>query len=444
MLQTQSNPILTGQGVDIQPLFTKDGNIHLAIESPGSRWVEHIFDIAFSPPLPNDFLLPHFPLTLALTVASEGEEIAWPEMGFTLAITGPQGWKQSLPLRVAYQQGQLRRLKAMFLPPWPGKYRLCAQLVAGPKAHELFACEAEVAPPRANERWTLGPLICEADPYLYLGNAAAAANPKRPEDGQEILKAHGIEAVVNAAEERDTQPALLDTGIEYAHFPFRDFSHHPMDEARLWQALEWIAHRIERKRPVLVHCHAGIGRSGSLVAAYLLLFRYPKRSFDEVVEQLNQRFKPQGHRIYPHLGLPETVARLRCKRFQGFVETVGKVHQLAFDSLQILGPKGAVTAEIAPNRVYLAHLGYPIALRVKAAFESLPPRGVYLFTNLNRDEPFEKILMRAVAGEEGGFEAWVTPQRRGKFWLTACATPRRYDHDLVAKWVGYDLLFQVV
>ncbi len=417
----------------------------LVVELPGaSPQVWRVFDLEFFPPLPNDFLLPQFPLTLALTAALSAGQAA--QARFALQVVGPQGFRQTLPLRLTHQEAGLRRLKATFLPPWPGKYRLCAQLVAGAKPHDLFACEAEVVPPRADERWTLGPLLCEADPYLYLGNAAAAANPKRPEDGQEILKAHGIEAVVNAAEERDTQPALLDAGIEYAHFPFRDFSHHPLDEARLWQALEWIAQRAERKRPVLVHCHAGIGRSGSLVAAYLLLFRYPKRSFDEVVEQLNLRLQAQGHRIYPHLGLPETVANLRRKRFgQGFAETVGQVHQLAFDSLQVSGPDGAVAGEIAPNQVYLAHRGYPIALRVKAAFESFPPRGVYLFTNLNRDgPPFEKIPMRAVAGEEGVFEVWVIPQRTGRFWLTACATPRRYDHDLMAKWVGYDLLFQVV
>ncbi len=445
------------QGLNIHPLFVKDDEVHLNISLPdGRRWPLRIHSIRFSPPLPNDFLLPQFPLTLALTVASDRTEIAELETKFTLEITGPWDWQQSIPLRITHQEGFLHQFKATFLPPRAGIYRLRVQLAQDPhQSVSLLDTKAEVSQPRPNERWTLGPLIAEVDPYLYLGNAAAAVNPKLyPEDHEGILKAHGIQAVVNAAEERDPEPALLDTGIEYAHFLFRDFSHNPLEEDLVWRALEWIALRAEQKRSVFVHCHAGIGRSGSLVAAYLLLFRYPKQSFDEVVHQINERLKTHRHRIYPHLGLAETVEALRGKRSasrehsaaQFAQEPVGKVHGIAFDSLYIHRSGQVIEVDTHWEQVHIAQRGCPIVLRVRVTYESHPPRGVYLLTNLNQDgPPFEKIPMRAVSEEEGIFEACVLPERVGEcFWLTACATPRRYDHDLVATWVGQDLRFQVV
>lgn len=174
-------------------------------------------------------------------------------------------------------------------------------------------------------------------------------------------------------------------------------------------------------------------------------------SFDEVVHQINERLKSKGHRIYPHLGLPETIDALRGRQLREssaarfLQKPVGKVYRVAFDSLWIHRLGRAVAEEIR-KELHVARRGCPIVLRVRVTYESCPPRGVYLLTNLNQDgPPFEKILMRAVSEEEGVFEAWVIPKRVGEgFWLTACATPRRYDHDLVAKWVGRDLQFQIL
>lgn len=79
------------------------------------------------------------------------------------------------------------------MPPRPGLYRLRLQLAVGSQSISLLDTEAEVSQPRTHERWTLGPLITEVDPYLYIGNAAAAANPRlHPEDREGILKVHGI------------------------------------------------------------------------------------------------------------------------------------------------------------------------------------------------------------------------------------------------------------
>ncbi len=67
-MRAESDSTPDRQGLKIHPLFVKHDEVHLRIELPGGRrWPLRIHSIRFSPPLPNDFLLPQFPLTLALT-----------------------------------------------------------------------------------------------------------------------------------------------------------------------------------------------------------------------------------------------------------------------------------------------------------------------------------------------------------------------------------------
>jgi hypothetical protein len=172
--------------------------------------------------------------------------------------------------------------------------------------------EVWIAEPQADEAWTQGPLLVEIAPGLFLGNAAAAANPPVPTaGGRGLLELHGIKAVLNATEERDPSPALLGTGIDYAQFSFQDGAEHPLADDRLWDAVHWIHQRRQRGLPVLVHCHAGRGRSGSLVVAYVLLFVYPERSYDEVVALVQERLRSHRHHVYPHMGLVASLHRLR-------------------------------------------------------------------------------------------------------------------------------------
>jgi hypothetical protein len=202
--------------------------------------------------------------------------------------------------------------RGTFLPPRPGQYRYRVLLQLATQAFPVGQGEVWIAEPHADEAWTQGPLLVEIAEGLFLGNAAAAANPRIPEaGGRGLLDLHGIKAVLNATEERDPEPALLGSGIDYAQFPFQDGAEHALADDRLWDAVHWIHQRRQRGLPVLVHCHAGRGRSGSLVLAYVLLFVYPERSFDEVLALVQERLRPHRHHVYPHVGLAASVQRLR-------------------------------------------------------------------------------------------------------------------------------------
>jgi hypothetical protein len=296
-------------------------------------------------------------------------------------------------------------------------------------------------------------MITQIDDDLFLGNAAAAANPVMPETGRGLLEAHGVKAVLNATEDRDPSPALFGSGIEYVQFPFRDFSHNPMDEGKLWEAVQWIDERISHGKPVFIHCHAGIGRSGSLVVAYLLLCKYPEKSFDAVVALVNERLRHQRHTIYPHVGIPESVARVRMAiaertaNAQQFVheQPVGEVLAVSFDTLVVEDGGVHTTHQLGVGHHVELRRGSRCLLRVTVHHTGARPRGVYLYTNLNRDGPaFERRLMEPVAGHAATYQAELIPERCGDdFWITAFATPRQYDHDVKARWIGGNLWVRV-
>jgi hypothetical protein len=270
--------------------------------------VQHI---TFTPPVATDFLLPHFPITVAVEYTSPLPEHELADLEAVITLVHEAGARHTVPLQEVRRMGETSILRGTILPPAAGIYQYRIVLRSPAQEFGLARGEIRISEPREQERWTHGPMITQIDAGLFIGNAAAAANPVATEGGHRLLDIHGVTAVLNATPERDPSPALRGSGIEYIQIPFQDFSHNPMDEGKIWEAVRWIDRHITAGEAVLVHCHAGIGRSGSLVVAYLMLCKYPDKGFDEVVALVNARLEHQRHAIYPHVGLPESVARLR-------------------------------------------------------------------------------------------------------------------------------------
>ncbi|MCS7142947.1 MAG: dual specificity protein phosphatase family protein [Aigarchaeota archaeon] len=82
------------------------------------------------------------------------------------------------------------------------------------------------------------------------------------------LRNQGISSVLSLTEDPLRKDLLDGLDIEYMHIPVRNHTKPTLDQ--LLSALEFIDRSIASKRRVLVHCAAGKGRTGTVLAAYMV------------------------------------------------------------------------------------------------------------------------------------------------------------------------------
>lgn len=131
-------------------------------------------------------------------------------------------------------------------------------------------------------------------PITWILNNIIAASPiaKSIED-VESWKRAGVKAIAILAEPHEVARywgslnnylnILNDKGFEYVYSPIRDFQ--APDLNQLKKLIGWIESRIEANRPVLVHCRAGIGRTGTIIAAYLVKKGYEAKDAITIVRK---------------------------------------------------------------------------------------------------------------------------------------------------------------
>ena len=100
--------------------------------------------------------------------------------------------------------------------------------------------------------------------WIVEGKLAAMAMPW-PEDLPQ-LRRHGITAVLSLSDRAG--PHIADAGFAHLVIAVRDF--HPPTRAQLDAAVEFIDTHTRKGAACAIHCGAGLGRTGTVAAAWLV------------------------------------------------------------------------------------------------------------------------------------------------------------------------------
>ncbi len=151
-------------------------------------------------------------------------------------------------------------------------------------------------------------------PYNFGWFDEKVAASGRPVNRSQLryIASRGIKAVISLTEDPIPLESVRGLGLEIYHIPMRN--HEMPDEETLERAAKLVAALTSSGKKVLVHCAAGRGRTGTVLAAYLIL--KDGLSADEAIAKVRS-MRPGSIERVQERGLKEWARRLEGWRRSG-------------------------------------------------------------------------------------------------------------------------------
>lgn len=111
--------------------------------------------------------------------------------------------------------------------------------------------------------------MSQPDRFSWIEKPLLAAMA-RPDAREQLtwLRRQGIEILISLTQQPPPRDWINDAGLMLVHVPVEDM--HPPTQPQLDHCISVIRRAQEQNRGVAIHCGAGLGRTGTIVAAWLV------------------------------------------------------------------------------------------------------------------------------------------------------------------------------